>query len=90
MKVEHEDRTMVNCPYCVLRKGVCVQPHYTTHKTPKGETWIAYCPSCGVSTPHYKGGKPKTLEQAKASWNAFDLRSVVDPGDVPMQTFSPD
>ena len=77
---------MKPCPYCDGE----IAPHYTQHKTPKGLTWVAYCPVCGARTLYYKGGKTKTLEQAKTSWNSFDIRGTVDTEDVPMQTFSPD
>ena len=81
---------MSDCPYCYRERDSHIKPHYTKHQTDKGETWIAYCPVCGVCTRYYKGGKVKTLEQAKASWNAYNLFGKVDPADVPMQTFSPD
>ena len=81
---------MKNCPYCEREKEIGIQPHYAKHMTNKGETWIAYCPSCGARTSYYSGGKVKTRLQAIGSWNAYDLVGTVDPEDVPMQTFSPD
>ena len=81
---------MKDCPYCYREKEVSIQPHYTKHMTEKGETWVAYCPSCGRRTPYYSGGKVNTIEQAKVAWNRFDLPYIVEPDDVPCQTFSPD
>ena len=81
---------MKYCPYCYQIDEIPIEPHYTKHKTNKGDTWIAYCPKCGKRTPYYRGGKPKTLEQAKMSWEAYDLIGTVCLDDVPMQTFSPD
>ena len=81
---------MKNCPYCFRERGSSIKPHYTKHMTEKGETWIAYCPVCGARTPYFNGGNIKTLEQAKASWNAYWLAGKVRSEDVPMQSFSPD
>ena len=84
-------KEMRNCPYCDREREFKIQPHYTKHKLGTGmETWIAYCPACGARTPYTKGLRPKTLEQAKESWNQYHLIGTVDPADVPMQTFSPD
>ena len=80
---------MKDCPYCLSGTGCRIQPHYTTHTTAKGKTWIAYCPSCGARTPYTKDGNVKTLEQAKESWNGFHLIGKVCHEDIPMQTFSP-
>lgn len=84
-------KEMNDCIYCYRERGTLVQPHYTTHKLRDGsETWIAYCPVCGIRTRYTKRLRAKTIEQAKVSWNAYDFVGKVCLDDVPMQTFSPD
>lgn len=81
---------MKNCPYCLMERKSEIQPHYMKLIEGEKETWVAYCPRCGACTPPWRNGAAKSIDEAKTSWNSFDLPLYVDASKTPMQTFSPD